>query len=132
MSYFNIYVFRLQKFVLKLMLKFWHLTVRKVKLGSESFQSCSGFSSLNLPLIDDESLQKRYLHFKSTMSSTFKSIQNVRVDPKVPADGPLSRRSLAYLHASTKYMKQVSTLLKVGAKDLCNSSVSYDQAVQGM
>lgn len=110
----------------------WHCTVRKVKIGLEPPPSCFGLSTLKSSIIENESLQRRYLNVKSTLSSTCKSIKGVRVAPQVPVNGSLSHRSLAYLHAGTKYMKQVSEVLKIGATNLCSTSSSYDQEVQGV
>ncbi|XP_024028571.1 uncharacterized protein LOC21391910 [Morus notabilis] len=105
------------------------LQVRKVKIGLEPPPSCFVLSTLKSSIVENESLQRRYLNVKSILSSTCKSIKRVHVAPQVPANASLSNRSLAYLHASTKYMKQVSAVLKIGATNLCSSSLSYDHQV---
>ncbi|KAJ8747419.1 hypothetical protein K2173_012487 [Erythroxylum novogranatense] len=48
------------------------------------------------------------------------------VAPCRSAHGSISRQSLAYVHASTQYLKQVSGLLKTGVTSLRNSSSSYE------
>ena len=51
--------------------------------------------------------------------------------PRIPANGSFSRKSLAYVHASSQYIKQVSGLLKTGVTTLRSSPSSYE-GVQGI
>lgn len=76
-------------------------------------------------------VQYRLSKFQSSLSSAWKTFRKIRVAPRVPANGSFSRQSLAYVHASTQYIKQVSGLLKIGVTSLRNSSSSYE-VVQGM
>ncbi|XP_062100220.1 uncharacterized protein LOC133806101 [Humulus lupulus] len=106
------------------------LQVRKVKIGSDPLPSCGTLPFINSSVLEKESLQRQYSHLKSNISSSWKSIQNVRLAPKVPANGSFSRQSLAYAKAVTRYMKQVSEVLKVGATNLCRGPLPYNQVVQ--
>ncbi|CAK7347233.1 unnamed protein product [Dovyalis caffra] len=74
-------------------------------------------------------VQYRLSKLQSSLSSAWRAFRKIRVAPRVPANGSFSRQSLAYVHASTQYIKQVSGLLKIGATSLRNSSSSYE-AVQ--
>lgn len=89
---------------------------------------CS-FASLKPPAVKLESLRNRLSNLQSTLSSAWEALRKVRVVPRLPANNSFSRHSLAYVHASTQYIKQVSGLLKVGVNSLRNSS-SYE-VVQG-
>ncbi|KAJ4964028.1 hypothetical protein NE237_023967 [Protea cynaroides] len=102
--------------------------VRKVKTGLDPPSGCS-FSSLKIPMIRKESIQYRLSNLRSTLASGWDALRNVRVAPRVPANGSFSRHSLAYVQASTQYIKQVSGLLKIGVATLRSSSSSYE-AVQ--
>ncbi|KAF5185958.1 pesticidal crystal cry8Ba protein [Thalictrum thalictroides] len=99
--------------------------VRKVKMSLDPPSGCS-FSPLQLPIIKVETLRYNLSSLQSTVSSGFNALSKVRVAPRVPANGSFSRHSLAYVSASTQYIKQVSGLLKVGVTTLRNSSSSYD------
>lgn len=90
---------------------------------------CS-FASLKPPAMKLESLRTRLSNLQSTLSSGWEALRNVRVVPRLPANSSFSRHSLAYVHASTQYIKQVSGLLKIGVNSLRNSS-SYE-VVQGI
>ncbi|XP_058097001.1 uncharacterized protein LOC131242416 isoform X2 [Magnolia sinica] len=98
--------------------------VRKVKMSPDMPSVCS-FSSLKPPMIRLKSLQYRMSNLQSTLSSGWEAIQKVSVKPHVPANSSFSQHSLAYMHASTRYIKQVSGLLKIGATSLQNTS-SYE------
>ncbi|OVA01803.1 hypothetical protein BVC80_9075g46 [Macleaya cordata] len=102
--------------------------VRKVKMALDPPTGCS-FSSLKSRSIKMESLRYRVSNLQSTISSGCEALRRVRVVPRIPANGSFSRHSLAYVQASTQYIKQVSSLLKVGVTTLRNSSASYE-AVQ--
>ncbi|KAF4350413.1 hypothetical protein F8388_004661 [Cannabis sativa] len=106
------------------------LQVRKVKIGSDPLPSCGTLPIINSSVLEKESLQRQYTHLKSNISSSWKSIQNVRLAPKVPTNGSFSRWSLAYAKAVSRYMKQVSEVLKVGTTDLCRGPLPYEQVIQ--
>ncbi|KAF8411383.1 hypothetical protein HHK36_003932 [Tetracentron sinense] len=99
--------------------------VRKVKMALDPPTGCS-FSSMKPPMIKLESLRYRFSNLQSTLSSGWEALQKIRVVPRLPPNGSFSRHSLAYVHASTRYIKQVSGLLKIGVTTLRNSSTSYD------
>ncbi|KAL5714311.1 hypothetical protein ACHQM5_016292 [Ranunculus cassubicifolius] len=99
--------------------------VRKVKMSLDPPTGCSSLS-LKLPIIKTETLRLRLTSLQSNLSSGCTSLSKVRVVPRVPANGSLSRHSLAYVNASTQYIKQVSGLLKVGVTTLRSSSSSYE------
>ncbi|XP_058088155.1 uncharacterized protein LOC131235065 [Magnolia sinica] len=99
--------------------------VRKVKMSPDMPPGCS-FSSLKPPMVKLESLRHRISNFRSTISSGWEALRNVRVVPRLPANSSFSRHSLAYVHASTQYIKQVSGLLKIGVTTLRNRS-AYEE-----
>ncbi|WRX30580.1 hypothetical protein QQP08_023067 [Theobroma cacao] len=106
--------------------------VRKVKTTLDPPTGCSMSSlSLRAPVIKLEAIRYRLSNFQSTISSRWQALRKIRVAPCLPANGSFSRQSLAYVHAGTQYIKQVSGLLKIGATSLRNSSSSYE-IVQGM
>ncbi|KAK7275828.1 hypothetical protein RIF29_16953 [Crotalaria pallida] len=103
--------------------------VRKVKMGLEPPTGCS-MSSLMTHKIKMETVRHRFSSLQSALSSGWQALRRVRFAPLLPADGSLARQSMAYVHASTRYLQQVSGLLKVGVvTTLRNSSSSYE-AVQ--
>ncbi|KAG2692482.1 hypothetical protein I3760_08G055700 [Carya illinoinensis] len=102
--------------------------VRKVKMALDPPTGCS-ISSFRPPAIRLESVQCHCSSLQSTISSGWQAVRKIRVAPRLPANGSLSRQSLAYVHASTRYIKQVSGLLKNGVTTLRNSPSSYE-AVQ--
>ncbi|CAL9748396.1 unnamed protein product [Musa acuminata subsp. burmannicoides] len=99
--------------------------VRKVRMALDMPSGCS-FSPLRLPMVKLESLQYRMSNLQSTLSSGWESLRKVRVMPRLPANSSFSRHSLAYMHASAQYIKQVSGLLKTGVTSLRSSSSSYE------
>ncbi|KAL9359386.1 hypothetical protein Peur_047509 [Populus x canadensis] len=99
--------------------------VRKVKTSLDPPSGCS-ISSLSAPKLKLDVVQYRLSKFQSSLSSAWKTFRKIRVAPRVPANGSFSRQSLAYVHASTQYIKQVSGLLKIGVTSLRNSSSSYE------
>ncbi|XP_054789232.1 uncharacterized protein LOC129294776 [Prosopis cineraria] len=101
--------------------------VRKVKPGLEPPSGCS-ISSLRTPSIKMESVRQYFTSLQSTVSSGWQSLRKVRFAPRVPANGSFAQQSLAYARASTRYIQQVSGLLKAGAKTLRNSPSSYEVA----
>ncbi|KAF6138860.1 hypothetical protein GIB67_018591 [Kingdonia uniflora] len=96
--------------------------VRRVKLGLDPPTGCS-FASLKPPM---ESLRYRFLNLQSTLSAGWEALRKIHVVPRVPVNGSFSQHSLAYMQASTQYIKQVSSLLKIGVTTLRNSSSSYE------
>lgn len=104
--------------------------VRKVKVGLDPPTGCS-MSSLITDKIKMESVRHHFTNLQSKLSSGWQALRRIRFVPQLPANGSLARQSLAYVHASTRYIQQVSGLLKVGVTTLRNSSSSYE-AVQGM
>ncbi|RZC61625.1 hypothetical protein C5167_023367, partial [Papaver somniferum] len=99
--------------------------VRKVKMDLDSPNGCT-FLSLRPSKIKVEALRHRLSNLRSTFSSGWQAIRRVRVQPQVPASGSFSRHSLAYLHASSQSIKQVSGLLKIGATTLRSRSEPYE------
>ncbi|PIA46481.1 hypothetical protein AQUCO_01500196v1 [Aquilegia coerulea] len=98
--------------------------VRRVKMGLDPPTGCS-FSSLKPTKDKMESMRYRLSNLQSTLSSGWEALRKVRVAPRIPANGSFSQHSLAYMHASTQYIKQVSELLKIGVITLRNRS-SYE------
>lgn len=98
--------------------------VRRVKMSPDIPPRCS-FASLQAPTIKLETLRNRVASLQSTLSSGWEALRNVRFVARVPANSSFSRHSLAYMQASTQYIKQVSGLLKIGVTTLRNSS-SYE------
>ncbi|KAL5705885.1 hypothetical protein ACHQM5_024118 [Ranunculus cassubicifolius] len=98
--------------------------VRKVKMGLDPPTGCS-FSTLKPRKEKMESLRYRLSNLQSTVSSGCHALSKVRVSPRVPANSSFSQKSLAYMHASSQYIKQVSELLKIGFTTLRNSP-SYE------
>ncbi|KAL5556537.1 hypothetical protein UlMin_038773 [Ulmus minor] len=107
------------------------LQVRKVKIGSDPLPVCYSLSSLKSSVVKKESLRRGFHNVKLNMFTTWTSLRKVRLAPQVPVNGSFSGRSLAYMQASTNYMKQISGVLKVGATNLCkrSSSSSSDESV---
>lgn len=99
-------------------------------MGLEPPTGCS-ISSLMTPKIKMESVQHHFSNLQSKLSSGWQALRKIRFVPRLPANGSLARQSLAYVHASTRYIQQVSGLLKVGVTTLRNSSSSYE-VVQGV
>lgn len=97
--------------------------VRKVKMSLDPPTGCS-FSSI--PKIKLESVRNRFSNFQSTLSSGCQAVRKIHFAPRVSGNSSFSRQSLAYVQASTQYIKQVSGLLKTGVTTLRSSSSSYD------
>ncbi|KAG9450790.1 hypothetical protein H6P81_010755 [Aristolochia fimbriata] len=98
--------------------------VRKVKMSLDMPPGCS-FSSLKSPSLKLEPLKHRMTNLHSTLSAGWDALRKIRVLPRTSANASFSRHSLAYVHASTQYIKQVSALLKVGVTTLRSGS-SYE------
>lgn len=103
--------------------------VRKVKMSLDPPTGCS-FSNVKAPKIKMDVIKDRFSNFQSTVSSGWQAVRSVHFTPRVSENGSFSRQSLAYVQASTQYLKQVSGLLKTGVATLRSSPSSYD--VQGM
>ncbi|CAK9148987.1 unnamed protein product [Ilex paraguariensis] len=99
--------------------------VRKVKMAMDPPTGCS-FSSLKAPKIKLDSVRYHFSNLKSTISSGWQAVRKIRFAPRLPANGSFPRQSLAYVQASTQYIKQVSGLLKIGVGTLRSSSSSYE------
>lgn len=105
-------------------------TVRKVKMGLDPPPGCS-LSSLNPAMIKLESLHRHLTILNSTLHSGWVAVRKVRVVPHVPPNGTVTQKSLAYMRASTQYIKQVSKLLR-NEVTISRTSPASDEAVQGM
>ncbi|CAN4114847.1 unnamed protein product [Withania somnifera] len=99
--------------------------VRKVKMALDPPTGCS-FSTLKPPKVKLEAVRAQLSNVKSTLSSEWGAIRKVRVTPRIPPNGSLSHQSLAYLHAGTRYVKDVSGILKLGVTTLRSSSASCE------
>lgn len=99
--------------------------VRKVKTSVDPPTGCS-MSSLKPPVIKLDSIRYHFYSVQSTLSSGWQALRKIRCVPRLAANGSFSRQSLAYVHASSQYIKQVSGLLKTGVTSLRSSSSSYD------
>ncbi|KAK6938085.1 hypothetical protein RJ641_031593 [Dillenia turbinata] len=100
--------------------------VRQVTKALDPPRGCS-FPSL--PVMELGSVGHHFSNLQCKLSSGWQAFRKVRFTPHVPANGSLSRQSLAYVQASTQYIKQVSNLVRTGVVSLRNSSSSYE-AVQ--
>jgi len=107
-----------------------HFAVRKVKMGLDPPTGCS-MSSIMTNKVKMDSVRYHFSNLQSSLSAGWQALRRIRFVPRVPANGSLARQSLAYVHASTRYIQQVSGLLKVGVTTLRNNSSSYE-VVQGM
>ncbi|KAJ7965795.1 Pesticidal crystal cry8Ba protein [Quillaja saponaria] len=99
--------------------------VRKIKIALDAPTGCS-ISSLRTPKIKLESIRYQFSSLQLTLASGWQALKKVRFVPRIPANGSLARQSLAYVHASTRYIQQVSGLLKTGVTTLRSSSSSYE------
>jgi len=107
-----------------------HFAVRKVKMGLDPPTGCS-MSSIMTNKIKMDSVRNHFSNLQSSLSAGWQALRRIQFVPRLPANGSLARHSLAYVQASTRYMQQVSGLLKVGVTTLRNNSSSYE-VVQGM
>ncbi|RAL45738.1 hypothetical protein DM860_009602 [Cuscuta australis] len=99
--------------------------VRRVKMGFEPPNGCS-FSSIKPSKEKIDSLRFQISTVKSTLSSEWGAIRKLRVSPRLPPNAPFSHQSLAVLHAGTRYMKDVSGILKLGYTTFRSTSKSYE------
>ena len=89
---------------------------------------CS-FSSIKPPKL--ETVKRHFSTAQSKLSSGWQAVRRVPFSPHKPTDGSFSRQSLAYMQASTQYIKQVSGLLKTGVSSLRSTS-SANEVIQGL
>ncbi|XP_020586710.1 uncharacterized protein LOC110028968 [Phalaenopsis equestris] len=90
---------------------------RKVRMTLDRPSGCN-YISLRSQTVKLESFRYRMLNFQSTLSSGWESLRKVRVLPRLAAGSSFSKHSLAYMQASTQYIKQVSAILKTGVSSL--------------
>ncbi|CAN8299058.1 unnamed protein product [Cochlearia groenlandica] len=79
------------------------LQVGRIKMGSEPQHGCTS--------LKHEMVSKQIADLNSTLSSGWKAVKKVHVAPRVPTNSSLSQKSLSYLHACARYLKQVSKVL---------------------
>ncbi|KAJ0694111.1 hypothetical protein HanPI659440_Chr15g0605101 [Helianthus annuus] len=99
--------------------------VRKVKMAVDPPTGCS-CASIKPPKVKTETVKRQLANLQSKVSSGWRAVRNIHFSPRVPADGSFSRHSMAYMQASSQYIKQVSGLLKVGVSTLRSSSSGYE------
>ncbi|KAK8271038.1 hypothetical protein V6Z12_D11G236900 [Gossypium hirsutum] len=95
--------------------------VRKVKMGLDPPPGC------NLSIVKMESVHQRFCKVNLMLHSGWEALRKVRVAPNTPVNGSLSKQSVAYLQASSQYIKEVSKLLKTGVTTLRSNSTSYEE-----
>ncbi|KAB2058181.1 hypothetical protein ES319_A11G216900v1 [Gossypium barbadense] len=95
--------------------------VRKVKMGLDPPPGC------NLSIVKMGSVHQRFCKVNSMLHSGWEALRKVRLAPNTPVNGSLSKQSLAYLQASSQYIKEVSKLLKTGVTTLRSNSTSYEE-----
>ncbi|KAJ8765800.1 hypothetical protein K2173_014922 [Erythroxylum novogranatense] len=99
--------------------------VRSVKMGLDSPPSCN-FLYLNPHVMKIESIRRQISNLNSTLFSGWEEVRKVRVNPRVPPNGSFSQQSMAYVRASTQYIKEVSRLIKSRTTTLRTSPSSYE------
>ncbi|VFQ79021.1 unnamed protein product [Cuscuta campestris] len=99
--------------------------VKKVKMAMDPPTGC-GFSSLNAPHVKMDCVRNHFFNLQSSIISGWKALRKIRFAPQAPRNGSFSHQSLAYMQASTQYLKQVSGLLKIGVTSLRSSPSSYE------
>ncbi|KAI4388701.1 hypothetical protein MLD38_001006 [Melastoma candidum] len=104
--------------------------VRKVNTSLDPPTGCGILSlrrqpSLRLPSLNLESIRQNFSSFQLAVGSKWHNLQKINTT-RMPKNGSFSRQSLAYVNASTRYLKQVSGLFKNGVTSLRNSSTSYN------
>ncbi|XVE55588.1 hypothetical protein DITRI_Ditri03aG0171100 [Diplodiscus trichospermus] len=101
--------------------------VRKVKTTLDPPTGCSMSSlSLRAPVIKLDTIRYRLSNFQSTLVSRWLALRKNHVAARLLANRSFSHQSLAYVHAGTQYIKQVSGLLKTGVTSLHTSSSPYE------
>ncbi|KAM7514512.1 hypothetical protein LguiA_004095 [Lonicera macranthoides] len=99
--------------------------VRKVKMSLDPPTGCS-ILALRAPKVKMGSVKHRFANLQTKISSGWQAVRRIHFVRRVPANGSFSRQSLAYVQASTQYIKEVSGLLKNGVATLRSSSSSYE------
>lgn len=94
---------------------------RKVRMTLDMPAGCN-YMTLKSPVLKLESFRYRMSNFRSTFSSGWESLQKVRVFSHLPTNSSFSKQSLAYMQATTQYIKQISVLLKTGVSSLRSPS----------
>ncbi|KAK9713111.1 hypothetical protein RND81_06G003500 [Saponaria officinalis] len=85
--------------------------VRKVKMGLDPQSGCS---FPQMPKLEIERFQYCINTVKSRLSSGWEAVQRVNAAHHLPKEGSLSRKSLAYMHVGTQYMKDIVGLVRSG------------------
>ncbi|KAJ9567728.1 hypothetical protein OSB04_003694 [Centaurea solstitialis] len=99
--------------------------VRKVRMALDPPTGCN-FSSIKPPKVKLEAIQRHLYSLQSKCSSGWQAVRRIPFNPRVPLDGSFSRKSLAYVQASTQYVKQVSGLVKNGVSSLRRPSLANE------
>ncbi|KAB2040628.1 hypothetical protein ES319_D02G097300v1 [Gossypium barbadense] len=100
--------------------------VHKVKTTLDPPTGCSMTSlSLSAPRVKLKTIQNQLSNFQSILSSRWQALKNIRVASGLP-NSSFSHKSLAYMHAGTRYVKQASGLLKIGVRSSRKNSSSYE------
>nr|XP_043617097.1 uncharacterized protein LOC122588943 [Erigeron canadensis] len=101
--------------------------VRKVKMSLDGPPTGCSFASIKSPKVKLETVRRHLVKLQSKVSSGWQAVRSIHFSPRVPENGgSFSRHSLAYMQASTQYIKQVSGLLKIGVSTLRSSSSGYE------
>ncbi|KAL9241380.1 hypothetical protein vseg_015499 [Gypsophila vaccaria] len=100
--------------------------VRKVKMG---FDPQFGCSFPQMPKLEIERFQYRINSVKSKLSSGWEAVLRVHATHQLPKEGSLSRKSLAYMHVGSQYMKDLAGLLRSGFSS-SKSTSSLSENVQ--
>ncbi|ESQ40995.1 hypothetical protein EUTSA_v10015247mg [Eutrema salsugineum] len=82
------------------------LQVGRIKMGSDPQPRC------NMPSLKHEIVSQPIAELNSTLSSGWKAVKRVHVAPRVPLNGSISEKSLAYMRACAQYLKQVTKALQ--------------------
>ncbi|KAL4566068.1 hypothetical protein LXL04_030178 [Taraxacum kok-saghyz] len=104
--------------------------VRKVRMAMDPPTGCNILSvKVKAPKVKIETVKRHFWNAQLKVSSGWKAFRRVPFSPKVPLESSISRQSLAYMQASTQYIKQVSGLLKNGVSSLRSNS-STNEVIQ--
>ncbi|MFS7974801.1 hypothetical protein Hanom_Chr10g00872971 [Helianthus anomalus] len=95
--------------------------VRKVRMALDPPTGCN-FSSFKPPKVKLETVKRHCSTVQSKLSSGWQAVRRIPFSPREPINGSFSQQSLAYMQASTQYIKQVSSLLKTGVSSLRSTS----------
>lgn len=106
------------------------IAARKVRMGLDPPTGCS-FGPVKAPVINMDSARSQLSKVQRSIVFGWHALRRVHFVLHKPADGSLSKKSLAYVQASSQYIKQVSGLLKVGVVTTLRHSASSYDPVQG-